>query len=525
MSEVTRNATSLSRQEGRHENQTKHWGDTEAMEIKLKIGALTKFAGLNTKTFVELSKEDEEILHVKEALISNVWPTQRSATTNGSYGYRFCSDELWFKGDLLFRDNQLVPPRKLRQEILKECHRAHPGSSTMKMIVRDRFWWPLMDREIETMVKSCQSCVQVARMDPPNPITCSELPKKPWHTIGMDHHTFGGTEGYIVILVDFYTRYILCYETRTTSASDTIKVLEKVCQTFGKPSVIKSDNGSPFQSKEFEQWCCGESIKLEKSTPDMSRTNGLTERPLQGVNKTLRISEIEGRPWRAALQEYVMMKNSWKHHATGEAPEKLLSGRTCIRWGPPNLAEEPIWDQELRDRDRQSKMKSKWAEDKRTRARISNLEVGDKVLLHHKSMKKTDPTFGSDIWTVIDRQGTRVTIKSEKNQVLVRDTTWVKKFTPLDLGNVEHEQQVKKSGEVQDEVKHVQEPVVENDSVQRPEKDSVQRPEKDSVTIDQVPNEDILQQLNKDVTNDEELPSPPKRPRRACRKDPLNIAR
>jgi len=41
---------------------------------------------------------------------------------------------------------------------------------------------------------------------------------------------------------------------KSVSAKSTIPVLDKVLSMFGIPRVVKSDNGSPFQSYEFKQY-------------------------------------------------------------------------------------------------------------------------------------------------------------------------------------------------------------------------------------------------------------------------------
>ena len=51
-------------------------------------------------------------------------------------------------------------------------------------------------------------------------------------------------------------------------------MLLELFSRFGLPETIVSDNGTPFTSKEFENFC----KLLLKSAPDHPRSNGLVER-------------------------------------------------------------------------------------------------------------------------------------------------------------------------------------------------------------------------------------------------------
>lgn len=45
--------------------------------------------------------------------------------------------------------------------MLEDLHREHTGMTRMKAICRSYFWWPSLDKDIETMVGSCIDCQAV----------------------------------------------------------------------------------------------------------------------------------------------------------------------------------------------------------------------------------------------------------------------------------------------------------------------------------------------------------------------------
>ena len=55
-------------------------------------------------------------------------------------------------------------------------------------------------------------------------------------------------------------------------------MLQELFAGFGLPETIVSDNGTPFTSKEFENFCKLLSINHLKSAPYYPRSNGLVER-------------------------------------------------------------------------------------------------------------------------------------------------------------------------------------------------------------------------------------------------------
>ena len=53
---------------------------------------------------------------------------------------------------------ELIIPPTLQAEMLNELHATHPGVVKMKALARSIVWWPNLDKDIEDVVTSCQSC-------------------------------------------------------------------------------------------------------------------------------------------------------------------------------------------------------------------------------------------------------------------------------------------------------------------------------------------------------------------------------
>ncbi|XP_016752751.2 uncharacterized protein [Gossypium hirsutum] len=70
------------------------------------------------------------------------------------------------EGVFCFRGRICVPKDTgLRQSILREAHSSryamHPGGNKMYRVLRERYWWPGLKREITDFVGKCLTCQQV----------------------------------------------------------------------------------------------------------------------------------------------------------------------------------------------------------------------------------------------------------------------------------------------------------------------------------------------------------------------------
>ena len=167
-------------------------------------------------------------------------------------------------GILMYRE-RVVIPAVLTKKILKDFYTGHPGMSRMKALMRSYVYWPGMDKDIENMVKSCKSCASVAKA-PPIKFNCWPKTDKPSSHLHIDYA--GPIKGtYFFVIVDSFTKWPKVFKCKTPTTKTTIKVSQELFARFGLPETILSDNGTPFTSKEFENFCKLLLINHLKSIP------------------------------------------------------------------------------------------------------------------------------------------------------------------------------------------------------------------------------------------------------------------
>ena len=177
---------------------------------------------------------------------------------------------------ILMYGERVVIPAVLTKKILKDFHTGHLGMRRIKVPMWNYVYWPGMDKDIENMVKLCKSCALVTKA-PPIKFNPWQKTNKQWSRQHIDYA--GPIKGtYVFIIVDSFTKWPEVFKYKTPTIKTTIKVLQELFARFGLPETIVSDNGSPFTSKEFGNFCKFLSINQLKSVPYNPRSNVLVER-------------------------------------------------------------------------------------------------------------------------------------------------------------------------------------------------------------------------------------------------------
>ena len=153
-----------------------------------------------TVEHVEAMTRQDPLLHRVYSYVRNSWPASVSEDLK-PYWYR--RHELSTEGDCLMWASRVVIPSKLRNPLIEELHRDHPGMVRMKAIARSYLWWPGLDKDLENRVKSCESCQAVRKNPAPAPLHPWLWPTKPWKRIHFDFAgPFQGRMFFIVVDAD-----------------------------------------------------------------------------------------------------------------------------------------------------------------------------------------------------------------------------------------------------------------------------------------------------------------------------------
>lgn len=371
------------------------------------------------------SEKDDDLIEVRTAIKTGIWPKHLIS-------YEAQLRDLRVLNPMLFKEDKVVLPSSLRLKAIEEAHKGHIGCPAMKRILREYFWWPGVNSDVETFVRNCNTCVVISKRNPPIPLSSRQLPEGPWEILQVDFLSVHGCGfGEFMVLVDTYSRFLTVVEMRSTDARSTNEALQRIFYTWGLPLIIQSDNGPPFQSNEFVRFWETKGVKVRKSIPLCPQTNGAVERQNQGVIKALAAAKVDGKNWRNALQEYVHVHNTLKPHARlGITPFELLVGWKH-RGTFPSLwdskSEDTLDRGNVRDMDAMTKLQSKKYADARRGAKSSDISVGDIVLMAKTKKGKTDTLFSNERFTVLSRDGAKVVVRSDRGVQYTRSINDLKR--------------------------------------------------------------------------------------------------
>jgi len=108
----------------------------------------------------------------------------------------------------------------------------------------------------------------------------------------MDFKKLTG-EGYLLVIYHDYSRYPVV----KVVPSIVVPRLHKVFAEFGVPKVVCSDNGPPFNGKDFSKFASVLVFnKHRKVTPLWPRANGEVERFMRTLKKAIEAAKASGRP-------------------------------------------------------------------------------------------------------------------------------------------------------------------------------------------------------------------------------------
>ena len=115
-------------------------------------------------------------------------------------------------------------PLRDRKPLLAEVHSGHVGASRMKELARSYLWWPILDSELEELVKHCTECLETRNAPPKAELHPWEWPNFPWHRVHADYA--GPIRGkYFLILFDAHSKWVEIAATNGPSTGETIKHL------------------------------------------------------------------------------------------------------------------------------------------------------------------------------------------------------------------------------------------------------------------------------------------------------------
>ena len=339
---------------------------------------------------------------------------------------------------------QLVLPQQFRRIALKGCHDrvGHLGRDRSIELLRERFYWPGMYRDLVQYINTCGRCIR--RKTHPNqraPLV-NITTTQPMEMICIDYlkleRSKGGFEN-ILIVTDHFTKYAQAFPTINQTANTTAKTLyEKFMIHYGFPAKIHSDQGRNFESDVIKALCKLVGIKKTRTTCYHPQGNGNCER----FNRTLMdmlgtLQPDEKSDWKRHVATMTHAYNCTRHETTGYSPYYLMFLQQPrlpidiilnVNPGKQNTQMYPAFVESMRKRlkhaydlassnIKQAQENQKQYFDLKTRGAV--LQVGDRVLIRNVAFKgpyKIEDRWQEPVYLVQEQPDPRIPVFHVKRE-------------------------------------------------------------------------------------------------------------
>jgi len=130
-----------------------------------------------------------------------------------------------------------------------------------------------------------------------------------WEYVAVDYLGPLPSGHYILVLVDYYSRYVIAHVTKSCTAEVTFKLLEDIFFELTRLSKLASDNGPCFAAKDFGKFLERWRVIHKHVTALWPQANGEVERQNSSLNERLKIAQATALPWKRELQRYLHAYN------------------------------------------------------------------------------------------------------------------------------------------------------------------------------------------------------------------------
>ena len=259
-------------------------------EIKAHVDMIRQNAQVGDPMWEKIAthtKDDEELKDVLNAVHFG-WESDHAQSLKPYYHFR---------GDITEIDGVLVKgpkviPKTLQGDMLKKIHEGHQGIEKCQARARQVMYWPNINNDIENHIGRCGTCQKHRYKQAKEPMEQHEIPEKPWRKIGADLFTLFGKN--FLVVVDYTSNYPEVAKLEDLSSTNTISHMKSIMARHSLPSVVVSDNGPQFSSREFRQFAMQYGFKHVTSSPEYPQSNGKAETAVQIVKRLLKKARVRG---------------------------------------------------------------------------------------------------------------------------------------------------------------------------------------------------------------------------------------
>src|SRR4051794_16039483 len=306
---------------------------TQHQKTETQLTLTTDEARITIPRSEKARKQDEDIARIREFLDDSRRKEgmegkefQRLVKRAGGY---FVMDQKLWKRHPTGR-HQLFVEESKRGKLIKEAHDdlGHKGPFVTWTRLLERFWWPLLDQDVQWYCRSCHQC-QVRQINkiviPPTVATPASL----FRRVHMDTMLMPKAGGYMGIVHArcSLSGYPECRPLRReTGKTIAAFIFEEILCRWGAVEEIVTDNGSAFV-KALDELGRKYRIHNIRISPYNSQANGIIERAHRPLRDALvKAADGDESRWPSVLHSVLWAEWVTIQRATKRSPYWIAHG-------------------------------------------------------------------------------------------------------------------------------------------------------------------------------------------------------
>ena len=220
------------------------------------------------------------------------------------------------------------------------------------------------------------------------------------------------TGDYLIVIIDEFSRFPVVEITKCLTADKNIPIVDKVFSMFSYPKQIKTNNGPPFNSRQWSYFCSHNNLNHRTVTPLWQQANTQAESFNKPMLKAIRSAHTSHTSWKQALYQFLIMYRCTEHCYTGFRPYHLMFNREP-RTELPDISQQSDLYEQVNQYDMKKNNILKSYGDKRNNAKHSYLKEGDNVYMKQRKVNKWSTPYSKTIYDVVKRKGNIITVKDQ----------------------------------------------------------------------------------------------------------------
>ena len=230
---------------------------------------------------------------------------------------------------LLYHSDQLVVPESLRHTILQHAHKGHFGMTQVKRRLRQYYWWPGLDKQVEHLVRDCHMCASSDKPYRTYQAPMTPTLEGPWQKVAMDiigpFKTMNGK--YAIVLVNYFSKWCEVEFVTDITTSRVIKFLQSVFVHEGYSIHIVTDNGVQFISHMLKDYFTERGVEHSTTALYHPQGNGLVERMNSTIKEGIQLATLQHKDPVQSTKDRLFVYHTTPHSMTKKTPFELMLGR------------------------------------------------------------------------------------------------------------------------------------------------------------------------------------------------------